>query len=229
MKDSDLYRSWPKSVASIPERPRTSYLEEKCDWEALWSLPAIDQTAWVSPCAVILGRVRLMARSSVWYGCVLRGDGAHIEVGEETNVQDCSLLHVEPDRPCILGRRVTLGHRATVHSSVVEDGAMIGIGATVLSNCIIGRQALVAAGALVLEATRIPPGTLWAGVPARQIKELTEVQKERMAATYRHYVNLGALYLQRFGRAHIDALTRLQKRTACCTRSGTDHPETASD
>lgn len=209
MKDSDLYQSWPRLTARIQEAPEAAYPEEKCNWEALYSLSVIDPTAWVSPGAAILGRVLLRARSSVWYGCVLRGDDAHIEVGEETNVQDGSILHVEPDRPCVLGSRVTLGHRATVHSSVVEDRAMIGIGATVLSGCVIGQGALIAAGALVLEKTRVPPGTLWAGVPARQIKELTELQKERLALTYRHYVNLGALYLKRFGRAHIDAVTRL--------------------
>lgn len=209
MKDSDLYRGWPRITVSIPEQPEPAYPEERCDWDALWCMPVIDPTAWVSPGAAVLGRVRMKAKSSVWYGCVLRGDNAHIEVGEETNVQDCSILHVEPDLPCILGSRVTLGHRATVHSSIVEDRALIGIGATVLSGCVIGRGALVAAGALVLEGTHVPPGTLWAGVPARQIKELTEEQEERLALTYRHYVNLGALYIRRFGRAHIDALSRL--------------------
>ena len=208
MNESDIYRSWPKAAASIPEQPEIEYPEEKCDWKALWSLPVIDPTAWVSPGAHVLGRVRLKAKSSVWYGCVLRADGVYIEVGEETNVQDCSILHVEPDLPCVLGRRVTLGHRATVHSSVVEDGALIGIGATVLSGCVIGCEALVAAGALVLEGTHVPQRTLWAGVPARQIKELTGEQRERLALTYRHYVNLGSLYLRRFGRARIDALSR---------------------
>lgn len=176
------------------------------DWEALWCRPVIDSTAWVSPGAVVLGRVSLKARSSIWYGCILRGDGAFIEVGEETNIQDGSILHTEPEVPCIIKSRVTLGHRAIVHASVVEDNAMIGIGATVLSRCVIGQGALIAAGALVLEGTSVPPGTLWAGVPARQVKELTSVQRERLALTYRHYVNLGSMYLKRFGREHIDAL-----------------------
>ncbi len=140
------------------------------------------------------------------YGCVLRGDHDFIEISEETNIQDGSILHVEPGHPCILGKGITLGHRVTVHASVIEDYAMIGIGATVLSRCIIGEGALIAVGALVLEGTQVPPGTLWAGIPARQIKELTPQQRERMASTYRHYVNLGAMYLRRFGRKHIDAL-----------------------
>ena len=115
-------------------------------------------------------------------------------MGEETNVQDGSILHIEKDTPCILGNRVTLGHRATVHASTVGDGALIGIGASVLSRCVIGEGALIAAGAVVLEHTIVPPHTLWAGCPARQIKELTPEQRERLAATYKHYVNNAAAY-----------------------------------
>ena len=121
-------------------------------------------------------------------------------------MQDGSILHIEPGHPCILGDRVTLGHRATVHAAVVEDDAMIGIGATVLSRSTIGEGALVAAGALVLEETKVAPGTLWAGVPARQIKELTPLQKERMRATYKHYVNLATLHQKRLAGMAKDVL-----------------------
>jgi gamma-carbonic anhydrase len=113
---------------------------------------------------------------------------------------------VDRGYPCVLGKRVTLGHNAIVHGSVVHDGALIGIAATVLSRCVIGEGALIAAGALVLEGTNVPPHTLWVGSPAKQVKELTPEQRERLAQTYRHYVNNGAVYLQRYGRAHIDAL-----------------------
>jgi len=168
--------------------------------------PQIDPTAWVAPGATVFGRVKLGARSSVWYGCVLRGDGAYIEVGEDTNIQDGSILHIDCGIPCILGPRVTLGHRALVHASVVEEGAMIAIGATVLSRCTIGAGALIAAGAVVLEGTQVPPNTLWAGCPAKQIKELSPEQQQRLSMTYQHYVNNAALYLERYGREHIDAL-----------------------
>ncbi len=177
--------------------PALPYPEEVPVWDALWTQPEIDPSAWVAPGAVIVGRVRLKAKSSVWYGCVLRGDGDFIEVGEETNVQDGSILHVDRGFPCLLGNRVTLGHRAIVHASVVEDGALIGIAATVLSRCHIGEQALIAAGAVVLEGTKIPPRTLWAGCPARQIKELTEVQLARMTHAYKHYVNNSQLAMAR--------------------------------
>ncbi len=186
------------------KRPTLPYPEESYSWDALLCKPLIDQTAWVSPGAVLLGRIRLRAHSSVWYGCVLRGDSAFIEIDEETNVQDGSILHAEADNPCILGKRVTLGHRVVVHASEIQDDAMIGIGAIVLSRCIIGQGALIAAGSLIREGTHIPPGTFWAGAPAKQKKELTPELKDRMKLTYKHYVNLTSIYLNRFGQRHID-------------------------
>jgi gamma-carbonic anhydrase len=182
------------------------YPDEHVDVEAIYAKPVIDPTVWIAPGAVVNGKVTLKARATVWYNCVLRGDSEFIEVGEETNVQDGSILHVDRGYPCVLGKRVTLGHNAIVHGSVVHDGALIGIAATVLSRCVIGEGALIAAGALVLEGTNVPPHTLWVGSPAKQVKELTPEQRERLAQTYRHYVNNGAVYLQRYGRAHIDAL-----------------------
>lgn len=184
------------------------YPNEHVDIAAVYARPSIDPSAWVAQNAVVNGRVTLKARSSVWYNCVLRGDSEYIEVGEESNVQDGSILHVDQGWPCILGRCVTLGHNAIVHGSTVHDGALIGIAATVLSRCVVGAGALIAAGALVLEGTQVPPGTLWAGAPARQMKELTPQQRERMAATYRHYANNAAVHLARYGREHIDALMR---------------------
>lgn len=197
---------WPLSGQHLPDVPPVPYPDEHWDWRAINCRPQIDLTAWIAPGAIVLGRVRLKARSSIWYGCVLRGDQEWIEVGEETNVQDGSILHVDDGYPCILGDRVTLGHRAIVHGSVVKDGALIGISATVLSRCVIGEGALIAGGALVLEGTYVPPHTLWGGCPARQLKELTPAQRERVAATYRHYVNNSAGYraMQRQGLRSLD-------------------------
>lgn len=189
---------WPLSIDPPPPLPEVAYPDVAWDWLAIHSSPQIDPSAWVAEGAVVIGRVRLKARSSVWYGCVLRGDQQWIEVGEESNIQDGSILHVESDTPCLIGNRVTLGHRAIVHASTVGDGALIGIAATVLSRCVIGEGALVAAGAVVLENTKVPPHTLWAGCPARQLKELTSDQQSRLATTYRHYVNNSAGYRAAF-------------------------------
>lgn len=181
----------------MPEPPDLPYPSERSDWEALWCEPVVDETAWVCPGAVLIGRVLLKRGSSVWYGCVLRGDEEFIEVGEESNIQDCSVLHVEPDMPCIIGDHVTLGHRVTVHASHIEDWAMVGIGATVLSGSVVGSGAIVAAGALVLEGTRVPPETLWAGVPAREIRKVTPELRARVVSTNRQYANRAAMYLHR--------------------------------
>lgn len=179
---------------------------EHVDIDAVYATPQIDPTVWVAQNAVVMGRVTLKKHASIWYNCVLRGDSERIEVGEETNVQDGSILHIDEGYPCILGNRVTLGHNAIVHGSVVHDGALIGIAATVLSRCVIGEGALIAAGSLVLEGTNVPPHTLWVGSPARQVKELTPEQRARLAETYRHYVNNGAVFLAKYGRGHIEAL-----------------------
>ena len=160
---SDKSLPFPASRAPVAS-PALLYPDESSLWDALWTTPEIDPSAWVAPGAVVIGRVRLKARSSIWYGCVLRGDGDFIEVGEETNVQDGSILHVDQGFPCVLGNRVTLGHRALVHASVVGDGAMIAIDATVLSRCVIGEQALIAAGAVVLEGTQVPPANAVGGM-----------------------------------------------------------------
>ncbi|HYG77896.1 MAG TPA: gamma carbonic anhydrase family protein [Planctomycetota bacterium] len=182
--------------------------KEHVDIDGIFARPQIDPTAWVAQNAVVIGRVTLKSKSSVWYNCVLRGDQERIEVGEESNIQDGSILHIDQGYACIVGNRVTVGHNAIVHGCVVRDGALIGISATVLSRAEIGEGALIAAGALVLEGTKVPPHTLWAGVPAKQVKELDPNQRERLAATYRHYVNNGTVYLARYGRAHIDALLK---------------------
>lgn len=197
----------PESKTQNPKSPLLlPHPQVHVDIEAVYSTPQIHPTAWVAQNAVVIGRVTLKARSSVWYNCVLRGDQERIEVGEESNVQDGSILHIDDGFPCILGNRVTLGHNAIVHGSVVQDDALIGIAATVLSRCVIGEGALIAAGAVVLEGTNVPPHTLWAGCPAKQLKELTPDQRERLKATYRHYVNNAAVYIQRYGRTHIEAL-----------------------
>jgi carbonic anhydrase/acetyltransferase-like protein (isoleucine patch superfamily) len=194
----DILQTWPLIDEPLASEPLVPYPEMHWDWRAINSRPEIDPSVWVAPDAVVLGRVRLKARSSIWYGCVLRGDFEFIEVGEETNVQDGSILHVDFGHPCILGNRVTLGHRAIVHGAVVGDGALIGIGATVLSRCVIGEGALIAAGAVVMEGVTVPPHTLWAGCPARQLKELSDSQRQRLAATYKHYVNNAAAFRAKF-------------------------------
>jgi carbonic anhydrase/acetyltransferase-like protein (isoleucine patch superfamily) len=150
--------------------------------------PLIHPSAWVAPGAVVVGRVTLGRSASIWYGAVLRADSSEIVVGPECNVQDHCCLHVDDGEPVLLAERVSLGHRATVHGAEVETGALIGIGAIVLGRARVGAGALVAAGAIVLPGTTVPAGVLFAGVPGRVVRELTEADRATFAGTPAHYV-----------------------------------------
>jgi len=150
--------------------------------------PRVDPDAWIAPGAVVVGDVVLAPRASVWFGCVLRGDLAPIRIGESTNIQDLTLVHVDVDFPTEIGSRVTVGHRCIVHGCRVEDDALVGMGAVLLNGCRIGRGAVVAAGAVIRERFEVPDGMLAAGVPARIKGRVSEEVRERMAFGVSHYV-----------------------------------------
>jgi len=154
-------------------------------------MPKIHPDAWIAENAVIIGDVEIGAGTNVWYNVVIRGDLNRIRIGENVNIQDGSILHVEwDDGPCIIGDRVTLGHQSIVHGCRVGDDALIGMGATILSWSSVGAGALVAAGALVKEHEKIPPRTLWAGIPAKQRSEIGSEMFERMQESWQHYIEL---------------------------------------
>ena len=152
----------------------------------------IDPTAFIHETAVVIGDVHLGARASIWPTAVLRADTDRIEVGEDSNVQDGAVLHCDEGIPCIVGKRVTIGHRAIVHGALVQDDALIGMGAVVLNKVVVGRGSLVGAGAVVSEGTVIPPDSLVLGVPAKVVKTLSPEQRQRLAAGHAAYVELGA-------------------------------------
>ncbi len=148
----------------------------------------IHPTAFIAPGAVVLGDVTLGARASVWYGAVLRGDMAAIVVGEATNLQDGTVVHVDEGRPTRIGARVGVGHRAILHACTVEDECLIGMGSILLNDVHIGTGSVVAAGAVVPEGTRVPPGSLVVGVPARVTRAVDAALRERIRVTWEHYV-----------------------------------------
>lgn len=150
--------------------------------------PHLGRDAFVHEAAVVIGRVRLGDRASVWPTAVIRGDIEDITVGDETNVQDGAVLHADPGMPCVVGDRVTIGHQATVHGCVVEDECLIGIGATVLNGARIGAQSIVGAHALVPEGMQVPPGVLVVGVPAKVRRDLTPEERAGLAAQASRYV-----------------------------------------
>lgn len=131
---------------------------------------------WVAPDAVLVGRVRLKKDASVWFGAVLRGDNDWVEVGEGSNVQDNSVIHTDPGQPTIIGANVTVGHRVILHSAMIGDGSLIGMGSILLNRCRIGRNCLIGAGAIVTEDKEIPDNSMVIGAPGRIVRQLTEQQ-----------------------------------------------------
>jgi carbonic anhydrase/acetyltransferase-like protein (isoleucine patch superfamily) len=148
--------------------------------------------AWVAPNATVTGRVRLGAEVSIWYGCVLRGDLEPITIGDQTNVQDLTVVHVDHGCPVVVGRRVTIGHRAVIHGCSIDDDAVIGMGAVLLSGSRVGPGALVAAGAVVREGFAVPPGAIAAGVPAVIRGAVGPELRERFRDGVTSYLRLAA-------------------------------------
>lgn len=137
---------------------------------------------------MVLGEVTLGPRSSVWYTAVLRGDMAPITLGEASNIQDGTIVHVDEGRPAVIGARVGIGHRAVIHGCTIEDECLIGMGSVLLNGVVVGRGSVVGAGAVVPEGLVIPPGSLVLGVPARIVRRVDAALAERIRGTWEHYV-----------------------------------------
>lgn len=136
----------------------------------------------------MLGDVRLGPRSSVWYQCVLRADMDRIVVGEATNIQDGTVVHVDAGRPALIGARVGIGHRAIVHGCEIEDECLVGMGSVLLNGVRVGTGSVIAAGAVVTENVVIPPGSLVVGVPGRVVRSVDAALRGRIRSTWEHYV-----------------------------------------
>ena len=150
--------------------------------------PDCHDESWVAPTAAVIGRVTLAKDVSVWWQAVIRGDNEPIAVGEGSNVQDFCLLHTDPGFPLTVGRNATVGHHVTLHGCTIGDGALIGIGATVLNGANIGPNCLVGAGALVTEGKSFPEGSLIVGAPAKAIRQMDEQQIASLRLNALHYV-----------------------------------------
>jgi carbonic anhydrase/acetyltransferase-like protein (isoleucine patch superfamily) len=158
-------------------------------------MPRIAGSAYIDSSAQVIGDVVIGERSSIWLNVSMRGDVNYIRVGDETSIQDNTVLHVDHDLyPCIVGNRVTVGHRVVLHGCEVADDVLIGIGAVVLNGAKIGRGAVVAAGALVPEGMEIPANTVAMGMPAKLRREVTSEEQERFRKNCNNYVRITAIY-----------------------------------
>lgn len=159
--------------------------------------PRLDRSAFAAAGACLIGDIEIGPEASIWYNCVLRGDVNRIRIGARTNIQDGSVIHVDsphpgaPDgQPTLIGDDVLIGHLAMVHGCVLEDRSFVGLGAIVMDGCRIEGDAMLAAGALLTPGKTVPSGQLWAGRPAKYVRDLTAGDLAGMRAGVAHYVEL---------------------------------------
>lgn len=156
--------------------------------------PKIHPTSFIHPLAYVSGDVTIGARVSIWPFASIRGDSDAITIGDDSNVQDGCVIHVDDDIPCTIGKRVGIGHRAIVHGAVVEDDVLIAMGAILLNGAHVGSGSIIGAGAVVREDFVVPPNSLVLGVPGRIVRETTTQERNRIARTVESYLELQERY-----------------------------------
>ena len=153
-----------------------------------------DPQSWTAPNATLIGKVKLEAGANVWFGAVLRGDNELIHIGENSNVQDGTVMHTDMGFPLTLGKGVTVGHNVMMHGCTVGDYSLIGINSVILNGAKIGKYCIIGANALIPEGKEIPDGSLVMGSPGKVVRELTEAQKKMLEASAAHYVHNAQRY-----------------------------------
>ena len=165
--------------------------------------PALGAESWVAPSADIVGNVTMGEECSIWFGCVVRGDVHYISIGDRTNIQDLSMIHVthykkedmSDGNPTVIGSDVTIGHRVMLHGCTIEDACLIGMSATILDGAVIGRESIVGAGALVTKNKVFPPRSLIMGSPAKAVRTLSDEEVQELYASAKRYVAFSREYL----------------------------------
>jgi carbonic anhydrase/acetyltransferase-like protein (isoleucine patch superfamily) len=163
-------------------------------------VPKIAPDAFVAPNATIIGDVEIASGASIWFNCVLRGDGNSIRVGRDTNIQDATVVHVNSDRdgdgglPTFIGDRVTIGHSCLIHACTLASGSFIGMAATVMDRALVESGAMVAGGAVVTPGKIVKSGQLWGGYPAKFLRDLKPEDRAEFEFVADHYRDLGAEY-----------------------------------
>jgi len=160
-------------------------------------VPKISKKAFIAPTANVIGEVKIGAESSVWFGAVIRGDINKIIIGKRTNIQDLSIIHTD-NLQSTIGDEVTIGHRAIVHGCTIGNRVLIGMGAILMNDVVVGDDVIIGAGALVTEGTKIPPRSLVIGFPAKVTRELREEELVHLKTFADHYAETAKKYLAMF-------------------------------
>ncbi|GBG58648.1 hypothetical protein CBR_g49 [Chara braunii] len=184
--------------------------------------PVVPKDCFVAPNAAVIGNVSVGQKTSIWYGCVLRGDVNSISVGSMTNIQDGTIVHVAKNNvssqavPTIIGDKVTVGHNAVLHACTVEDESFVGMGATLLDGVTVQKGAMVAAGALVTPGTTVPSGQIWAGNPAKFLRNLTADESQFIAKSAESYAQLASIHAEECAKSfeEIEADKEARKKAA---------------
>lgn len=162
--------------------------------------PKIHETAFIAENAAIIGDVEIGAKTSIWYGVVIRGDMNHIRIGANCNIQDGTVIHVDSEGedwngcPTLIGDNVTVGHRSMLHACTLEDNSFVGMSATVLNGVVVESGAMVAAGAVVTPDKRVLKGQLWAGMPAKYMRDLRPEELDHFGQVTEHYMEISSKY-----------------------------------
>ena len=165
--------------------------------------PILNKRAWIAEGSTVIGRTTMGEDSAIWFGCVVRGDVHHITIGDRSNIQDLSMIHVTHHKkedmsdgnPTVIGNDVTVGHRVMLHGCTIEDDCLIGMSATILDGAVIGKESIVGASSLVTKNKIFPPRSLIMGSPAKRIRELTDEEVEELYASAARYVEFKNNYL----------------------------------
>jgi len=159
--------------------------------------PVIAEDAFIAPNATVIGDTQIEAEASIWFNVVLRGDVNYIRVGARTNIQDGTVVHVSSkEHPTLIGANVLIGHMAMIHACTLEDECFIGMSATVMDGAVVEKGAMVAAGALISPGKRVGAGQLWAGTPAKYVRDVTPAEAASFPEQIQRYVDLGQTYRQ---------------------------------
>ena len=156
--------------------------------------PKIDENTYISESVDIIGKVEILENANIWFGTRLRGDMNNIVIGENTNIQENSVVHVDSKSPCIIGNNVTIGHGAIIHGCNIADNVLVGMGSIILNNAKIGNNTIIGAGSLITQGKEFPEGVLILGNPAKVVRKLTQAEIESIQCSADNYVRLSKKY-----------------------------------